>query len=77
MAPPKGHRGSPIAGAIGNLPGFQEGTRARGFRKTPLHWKRTMDEMLDALLDADVIALLPKPDTKGAPRIPKTRYLRE
>ena len=29
--------------------------RARTCPKTPLHWKRTLDEMLDALLAADMI----------------------
>ena len=58
--------------------------RARTCRKTPLHGKRTMDKMLDALLGADMIEkvtegtgeflfeafLVPKPkDSTGPPRL--------
>ena len=32
------------------IKGAKPSRRAKGCRKTPLHWKRTMDEMIDALL---------------------------
>ena len=66
------------------IKGAKPARRARTCRKTPLHWKRMMDEMLDALLEADRIEkvtegtgeflfkafLVPEPrDPTGPPRL--------
>ena len=48
-----------MPGAVGSRPDVQGVTQKVKARRIPPHWKKTMDEVLKALLEADVIAPLP------------------
>ena len=47
------------------IEGAKPSRQAKGCRKTPLHWKRTMDEMIDALLELDMIEKVPVSEGLG------------
>ena len=47
------------------IKGAKPARHAKGCRKTPLHWKRTMDKMLDAVLEPDMIKKVPVSDGTG------------